>query len=86
MEVDKLLEDLVDDEGDIDSPDDKKKHLTVKTRTLTASDLSDYSIFDIIMPLPGFDVNYPGGELGEKYRAFMKIDGLDPDNMTRERK
>jgi len=66
--------------------DTKKKHLTVKTKHLTKDDLADHTIFDVIMPLPGFDVTYPSGELGEKYRAFMKLDGLDPDNMTRERK
>ena len=63
-----------------------KRHLTVKTKHLTKDDLADHTIFDVIMPLPGFDVTYPNGELGEKYRAFMKLDGLDPDNMTRERK
>jgi tRNA pseudouridine13 synthase len=55
---------------DIDVPDelssnDKKKHLTVKVKTLTEADLANYSIFDIILPLPGFDVSYPGGEFGE---------------------
>lgn len=67
------------------SNDKSKKHLTVKTKTLTEAELSEYTIFDIIMPLPGFDVAYPGGELGERYRTFMKVDGLDPDDMRRDR-
>ena len=63
-----------------------KSYVPQKVKTLTQSDLSDYTIYDVIMPLPGFDVAYPGGDLGEKYKAFMRADGLDPNNMTRNRR
>ncbi|KAF8314759.1 pseudouridine synthase [Clavulina sp. PMI_390] len=63
-----------------------KKQVNVKVKTLTDQNIHKYTIFDVIMPLPGFDVEYPGGELGEKYKAFMTADGLDPDNMERDRK
>ena len=33
------------------------------------------------MPLPGKDVAFPGGTLGERYREFLRMDGLDPDNI-----
>lgn len=55
-------------------------------KTLTEEDVDKYSIFDVIMPLPGKDVAYPGGALGEKYREFLKLDGLDPDNLVRKQK
>lgn len=38
------------------------------------------------MPLPGTDVAYPGGLLGDKYREYLKLDGLDPDNFVRKQK
>jgi len=38
------------------------------------------------MPLPGTDVAYPGGKLGERYREFLRTDGLDPDNFVRKQK
>lgn len=38
------------------------------------------------MPLPGKDVAYPGGVLGERYREFLKLDGLDPDNFSSKHK
>ena len=38
------------------------------------------------MPLPGTDVDYPGGELGELYRKYLKLDGLDPDYFVRKQK
>ena len=38
------------------------------------------------MPLPGRDVSFPGGKLGERYREFLIADGLDPDNFIRKQK
>lgn len=57
-----------------------------KVKTLTEEDVDKYTMFDVIMPLPGKDVAYPGGALGERYREFLKLDGLDPDNLVRKQK
>jgi tRNA pseudouridine13 synthase len=38
------------------------------------------------MPLPGTDVAYPEGPLGVKYREFLRLDGLDPDNFQRKQR
>ncbi|KAK7695926.1 hypothetical protein QCA50_000565 [Cerrena zonata] len=57
-----------------------------KVKTLTAEDVDKYSIFDVIMPLPGRDVAFPGGQLGERYRQFLVTDGLDPDNFERKQR
>ena len=57
-----------------------------KIKTLTEEDVDQYTIFDVIMPLPGRDVAYPGGALGERYREFLRMDGLDPDNWERKQK
>jgi tRNA pseudouridine13 synthase len=48
--------------------------------------LDKYTIFDVVMPLPGTDVAYPGGALGEKYKEYLRLDGLDPDNFVRKQK
>lgn len=53
---------------------------------MTEEDINEYSIFDVLIPLPGKDVAYPGGALGEKYREFLRLDGLDPDNLVRKQK
>lgn len=73
-------------EEESDSKSRGKSFTSGKVKALTESDLADYTIFDVIMPLPGYDVAYPGGELGERYRAFLKADGLDPDNLVRNQK
>jgi len=64
----------------------KKAWEPPQVKTLTEEDLEDYTIFDVLMPLPGKDVAYPGGALGERYREFLKRDGLDPDNLVRKHK
>ncbi|KAG9085765.1 hypothetical protein FS749_004114 [Ceratobasidium sp. UAMH 11750] len=63
-----------------------KRFAPRKVKVLTEEDLPRYSMFDIVMPLPGTDVAYPGGELGEKYREFLRVDGLDPDNFNHKQK
>lgn len=55
-------------------------------KILTEEDLDKFTIFDVVMPLPGTDVAYPGGKLGERYREFLVMDGLDPDNFVRKQK
>lgn len=52
--------------------------------TLTEADLPNYTVFDVLMPLPGFVVKYPDGEPGKLYREMMVADGLDPDDMYRK--
>ena len=53
-------------------------------KVLTEADLASYSIFDVLLPLPGFAITYPGAELGEIYRSALVRDGLDPDNLYRK--
>jgi tRNA pseudouridine13 synthase len=46
-----------------------------------------YNIFDIVLPQPGFDVEYPKNAIGEYYKEFMGSErggGLDPHNMRRK--
>lgn len=64
----------------------RKPYIAPRIKTLTEADLGNYAIFDVLMPLPGTDVAYPGGKLGERYREFLRMDGLDPSNFERKQK
>ena len=64
----------------------RKPWQSPQVKVLTAEDVDKYSIFDIVMPLPGKDVAFPGGELGEKYKEYLHRDGLNPDNFHRRQK
>jgi tRNA pseudouridine13 synthase len=59
-----------------------------RARALTAEEAASgqYSVFDVVLPQPGFDVEYPNNEIGEFYKTFMGSErggGLDPNDMRR---
>jgi tRNA pseudouridine13 synthase len=64
----------------------RKPWVAPRVKRLTEGDLDKYTVFDVIMPLPGKDVVYPGGKLGEKYMEFLRLDGLDPNYFERKQK
>ncbi|KAF2652942.1 tRNA pseudouridine synthase D [Lophiostoma macrostomum CBS 122681] len=60
-----------------------------RARPLTKKEVESgrYTVFDIVLPQPGFDVEYPGNAIGEFYKEFMGSErggGLDPHNMRRK--
>jgi tRNA pseudouridine13 synthase len=59
---------------------------TPKAKVLTEEDASRYTIYDVVLPLPGYSVTYPSGTIGELYRKMLDADGLDIDKMFRPQK
>lgn len=60
-----------------------------EARALSAEEAASgkYTIFDIVLPAPGYDVLYPENEIGQYYVEFMgkpENGGLDPYNMRRQ--
>lgn len=53
---------------------------------MTEEDVNDYNLTDVIMPLPGWHIEYPGGALGKLYEDMMAADGLDPHRMRRDQR
>ncbi|XP_053261236.1 pseudouridylate synthase 7 homolog [Podarcis raffonei] len=45
------------------------------------SDVDSYTIHDVVMPLPGFDVIYPKHKIGKAYEEILAADNLDISNM-----
>ncbi|RAO67768.1 uncharacterized protein BHQ10_003780 [Talaromyces amestolkiae] len=61
----------------------------IRARPLTADEAASgkYTIFDIVLPLPGYDVVYPANQMTEFYKTFMASErggGLDPFDMRRK--
>lgn len=52
-------------------------------KVLSASDINNYTLFDIIMPVPGHTVVYPEHEIGkDRYDEFMSEElGITSANM-----
>ena len=89
-----LLENQV---ADLTCDDDSRgtsadwENFYAQVRPLTAEDIAGgkYTIFDIVLPTPGFDVTYPKNDIGEYYKVFMsrpENGGLDPYDMRRRQK
>ena len=73
-----------DEEGCATNKDD----LFERARTLTKeeADSGKYTIFDVVLPTPGYDILYPANGMEEHYRTFMASErggGLDPQGMRR---
>ncbi|RKF62237.1 Multisubstrate pseudouridine synthase 7 [Erysiphe neolycopersici] len=68
-----------------------RENIFDRARALTAEEVESgkFSISDIVLPLPGFDVEYPANDIGEYYKIFMASEeggGLDPANMRRKQR
>lgn len=60
-----------------------------RARALSATEAASgqYSIFDVVLPLPGFDVSYPPNAMTDFYKRFMGSEEggkLDPFDMRRK--
>lgn len=74
------------DQGDEFSISESESQDKVAVKILTEEDIESgtYTIHDIVLPTPGYDVTYPSREeLRQAYITSMSADGLDPFNMRR---
>src|SRR5947207_5043683 len=60
-----------------------------RARALSADEAASgiYTIFDVVLPLPGFDILYPANEMTDFYKRFMASEQggkLDPFDMRRK--
>lgn len=79
------------DGDDIINPVEDDEDAPVRARPLTAEEAAsgNYTIFDVVLPTPGYDVVYPENDIGEFYKDFMGRDengNLDPYKMRRMRR
>ena len=66
----------------------KPEDIFERARALTKEEAESgrYSIFDIVLPTPGYDIIYPSNEIGKFYEEFMASErggGLNPHDMRR---
>lgn len=76
------------DDDDIPDMNGEWEAFYAQVHTLTAEDIASgkYTIFDIVLPQPGYDVTYPENDVGAYYKTFMGSQnggGLDPYDMRR---
>ncbi|KAI1212931.1 pseudouridine synthase [Annulohypoxylon truncatum] len=74
---------------DSDSVTEETRGLKAHALTEEEANSGAYSIFDVVLPSPGWDVVYPDNEVAKFYEDFMAMEengGLDPHNMLRRQK
>ncbi|PLW53999.1 hypothetical protein PCANC_06857 [Puccinia coronata f. sp. avenae] len=49
----------------------------------TLEDCKAFTIYDVVLPLVGYNIVYPENELGDQYLKIIRQDGLDPDKLYR---
>ncbi|TRY63376.1 hypothetical protein TCAL_09032 [Tigriopus californicus] len=49
----------------------------VNVSIVSPENINDVSIHDVVMPLPGKDIQYPDNDIKDMYEAILKEDGLD---------
>ncbi|KAJ4292235.1 multisubstrate pseudouridine synthase 7 [Collariella sp. IMI 366227] len=80
-----------DDEEFNPYDDNDDNNIYAQAQPLTAADVASgkYSIFDVVLPTPGFDVLYPRNEIGDFYAEFMgrpENGSLSPFDMRRKQR
>jgi len=67
--------------------DPEDKFTRARSLTKEEADSGKYTIFDVVLPTPGYDILYPPNELTTFYEEFMRSErggGLDPHDMRRK--
>lgn len=88
------VKDQVDEDGepifhpaeDDSAPSAEDAFTRARQLTKQEAESGKYDIFDIVLPLPGFDVLYPANAVGEFYKEFMASEdggAMDPHDMRR---
>ncbi|KAK0711522.1 pseudouridine synthase [Lasiosphaeris hirsuta] len=79
------------DPEDVDAAAVMDEDFYAQAYALTAEDVASgkYTIFDVVLPTPGWDVMYPRNDIGDYYAEFMGKEengGLNPYDMRRRQK
>ncbi|CAH2354747.1 multisubstrate pseudouridine synthase 7 [[Candida] railenensis] len=80
-------EGIKDEEDDEDFEEDVATNTFIRARALTKEDIESgkFSIYDVVLPTPGFDIKYPTNpDLEKVYVEVMAKDNLDPHSMGRK--
>jgi tRNA pseudouridine13 synthase len=75
-----------DQDGDpivVDQSNIKKPFARARPLSREEAESGKWTVEDVVLPMPGYDVEYPKNEVYQTYESLMKVDGLDPQNMRR---
>lgn len=78
-------DDTEEEEGKNEEPVSVYKSMV---KPLTDEDIAsgNYSIFDLVLPLPGHDISYPTNAAGQWYTDRLAKDGLSSEKLKTKQK
>lgn len=56
----------------------------ISVEFVTIDNIHQFSLSDVVLPMAGWDIQYPKNEVGEQYRRLMLEDGIDNLDMKRK--
>lgn len=89
VQVGDLVYDVAESKPALEEDEDFLEEATVyrdvKVKAVTEEDIGKYTIYDVVLPTPGYKITYPANEqLLAVYKEAMAKDGMDPYDMKRK--
>lgn len=86
IEEENDLESMADVESNQPTSDVSRFRTMVKPLSTADIESNKYTIFDIVLPLPGHDITYPSNECAKWYEDRLKQDDLSSELLKRKQK
>lgn len=83
VQTEAIIDDNIEEENDVVVEETKESTFKGMVRTLTKEDVESgkFTIFDIVLALPGFDITYPTNSIGNLYEEMLANDELSSEKL-----
>lgn len=85
-----VLDEVIDGEEIKEEDEEEETDINIvkfpEVETISEENLSKYTIFDVVYPLPGCDISYPKNEIGKWYVDLLAKDGLTSEKLSKKNK